>query len=301
MELLAPAKINWFLHVGEKRPDGYHDILSLMQFIDLFDEIELEPHKEIIVESDLNIPATENIAYKAAIRLKQQTGYKDGVRIRIKKNIPPGAGLGGGSSDAASTLMGLNKLWGLGLSTEELIQIGALIGSDIPFFLNGPSAIVKGRGDIIEKIEIKDTHILLLIKPEFSISSAWAYNELDRIRRKKNRGTVEQGSGSFEVFTSTVTFATNSVQKTFLRSSFYNEPLLFRNDLEGPVFKNFPLLRKIKNNLFQKGALYSAMTGSGSVIFGVFKSEQEALEAKDKFKKHWTKIVRTIPVSGIKE
>ncbi len=295
MKLLAPAKINWFLLAGEKRPDGYHDILSLMQFIDLFDEIELEPHEEIIVESDLNIPATENLAYKAAMKVRETTGCKYGVRISIKKNIPPGAGLGGGSSDAASTLIGLNKLWGLGLSTEELTEIGALIGSDIPFFLNGPSAIVKGRGDIIEKIEIKDTYILLLVKPEFSISTAWAYSELDRIRRQnKNSVTEEQETWNSEVLT-------HSSLKTVLRGSFFTEPIFFRNDLEEPVFKSFPFLKDIKNNLSEKGALYSAMTGSGSVIFGVFKSEQEASEAKDKFKKHWTKIVRTIPISIINE
>ncbi len=280
MKLLAPAKINWFLQVGEKRPDGYHDILSLMQFIDLFDEIELEPYEELIVETDLDIPMKENIAYKAAIKLREKTGYKDGVKIRIKKNIPAGAGLGGGSSDAASTLMGLNKLWDLGLSTEELAGIGATIGSDIPFFLNGPSAIVRGRGDIIEKIEIKDTCLLLLVKPEFSISSAWAYDELDRIRRQKEG----QKSGNLEVLTLSSLKTVSSCTELFS----------FRNDLEEPVFRSFPLLREIKKDLTLKGALYSGMTGSGSAIFGVFSSEEEVLKIQDRFKKHWTRIVRTI-------
>ncbi|MFN3739962.1 MAG: 4-(cytidine 5'-diphospho)-2-C-methyl-D-erythritol kinase [Thermodesulfovibrionales bacterium] len=288
MKLLAPAKINWFLHVGKKRPDGYHEILSLMQFIDLFDEIELEPHEEIIIETDLDISVKENIAYKAAIKLRQESGYKDGVKIRIKKNIPPGAGLGGGSSDAAFTLIGLNKLWGLDLPTKELIHIGASIGSDIPFFLKGPSAIVKGRGDIVEKIEIKESCILLLIKPEFGISSTWAYNELDRIRKEKKASRKdEQRPISPEVFTC-------SSLKTAAELFSPDTHFFLRNDLEEPVLRSFPLLREIKNHLYRSGALYSAMTGSGSVIFGVFRSEEEALQIQDKFKKHWTKIVKTI-------
>lgn len=158
MHLLAPAKINWFLHVGNKRADGYHDILSLIQFIDLYDEIEIEPHNsEIIVETELNIPQDENIAYKVASKLKKESGHKDGAKIKIKKNIPLGAGLGGGSSDGASTLIGLNKLWNLDLSIERLSEIGAAVGSDIAFFLNGPAAIVSGRGEVVERIDLKDS------------------------------------------------------------------------------------------------------------------------------------------------
>ncbi|MCX7793735.1 MAG: 4-(cytidine 5'-diphospho)-2-C-methyl-D-erythritol kinase [Thermodesulfovibrionales bacterium] len=287
MKLLAPAKINWFLHVMDKRPDGYHEIMSLMQLINLYDEIEIEPEERLLVETELNIPQEENIAYKAACFLKKETGYKGGAIIRIKKNIPHGAGLGGGSSDAATTLIGLNKIWGLNLSIKELSEIGASLGSDVPFFLKGPAGVVSGRGEIIENIDIKESYVLLLVKPEFFISTAWAYNELERMRAKKEDiiGTEDKG-----------------VIRELIKSSIMNESFLylirdsviFKNDLEIPVFNHYPFLREVKERLINEGSLYAAMTGSGSTIFGIFRTEREALKASKAFQGLWTKIVRTI-------
>lgn len=285
MQLLAPAKINWFLHVGDRRPDGYHDILSLIQFIDLYDEIEIDPHNEIIVETDLNIPQEENIAYKVACKLKKESGYKGGARIKIKKNIPHGAGLGGGSSDGASTLIGLNKLWNLGLSIERLSEIGATVGSDIVLFLNGPAAFVSGRGEIVEKIDLKDSNFLLLIKPALGICTAWAYNEFDRIRMEQASPENLRLAGLKELYI--------SVSRAF-NSKDWSAKDIFKNDLEEPVFRYYPFLKEVKERLLQEGALYSSMTGSGSALFGVFRTEEEAAKASKAFKGFWTKVTRTL-------
>jgi len=264
VHLLAPAKINWFLKVGRKRPDGYHEILSLMQFITLYDELSFTLSEDITVNIEnpemLNIPMEDNLVFKTALRLKEITGSKKGVFIKIKKEIPSGAGLGGGSSDAAVTLKGLNDLWSLGLKQKELMDIASEIGSDVPFFLNGPAAIVRGRGDIIEKIELKDSRILLLVKPDIRISSKWAYSEFDRIKG---------GEGN--------TWDDHTI-----------------NDLEEPVFIRYPELKEIKERLLKSGALYAAMTGSGSALFGVFNTEEEAHKALLNFENLWTKVVKTI-------
>lgn len=257
MRLLAPAKINWFLKVGPKGPDGYHQIVSLMQTITLYDEITIEESDGLTLECD--IPFKENIALKAAMRLKEITGSKRGAHIRIKKEIPAGAGLGGGSSDAATVLMGLNEFWGTGLSRDQLTDIAIEIGSDVPFFLHAPSALVIGRGERIKRWDFPVEAPILLVKPEVSISTAWAYSELDRLREEKD----EEG-----------------------------EFLL--NDLEGPVFMKYPELREIKERLKNSGAIHAAMTGSGSALFGVFREAESARKAQQEFPKLWTRVVKTI-------
>ncbi len=268
MILQAPAKINWFLKVGRKRPDGYHEILSLMQFITLYDELSFTLSEEITVSLEnpemLNIPMEDNLVFKTALKLKEVTDSQKGVFIKIKKEIPSGAGLGGGSSDAAVTLKGLNQLWSLGLNKNELMDIASKIGSDVPFFLNGPAALVRGKGDIVEKVDVKKSRILLLIKPPISISSKWAYSEFDRLKSEGKNDIL------------------------------HNDAI---NDLEEPVFKRYPELKEIKEKLLKSGALFAAMTGSGSTLFGAFRTEEEAFKASLIFKDLWTKVVRTITSS----
>lgn len=279
MILQAPAKINWFLKVGQKRPDGYHEILSLMQFITLYDELSFTPSEDITVSIEnpemLNIPMKDNLVFKAALKLKEITGTVKGASIKIKKEIPSGAGLGGGSSDAAVTLKGLNDLWSLGLKNNELMDIASRLGSDVPFFLNGPAAVVRGRGDIVERINLKESYILLLVKPPISISSSWAYSELDRVRGTSivNLPSVDMSVGE---------------SKLGLWSS------NLHNDLEEPVFISYPELKEIKEKLLKSGALYTAMTGSGSTLFGVFRTDEDAHKVSLNFKDLWTKVVRTI-------
>jgi 4-diphosphocytidyl-2-C-methyl-D-erythritol kinase len=285
VQLLAPAKINWFLKVGRKRPDGYHEILSLMQFITLYDELSFTLSEDITVNIEnpemLNIPMEDNLVFKTALRLKEITGSKKGVFIKIKKEIPSGAGLGGGSSDAAVTLKGLNDLWSLGLKQKELMDIASEIGSDVPFFLNGPAAIVRGRGDIIEKIELKDSRILLLVKPDIRISSKWAYSEFDRIKGGEGNSPFNSPS-----------YLKRGKGGVSGKSNCWDDHII--NDLEEPVFMRYPELKEIKERLLKSGALYAAMTGSGSTLFGVFNTEEEAHKALLNFENLWTKVVKTI-------
>ena len=146
LSLNAPAKINWFLGVAGKRDDGYHNIVSLMQCISLYDTLTFDHADSVEITSYLDIPVRDNIVHKAASRLKEYTSCRKGADISLKKNVPVSAGLGGGSSDAACTLLGLNELWGLGLGKKRLSSIASEIGSDVPFFLNGPVAVVEGKG-----------------------------------------------------------------------------------------------------------------------------------------------------------
>ena len=169
--LRAPAKINWFLQIVGRRPDGFHDIASLMQCVSLYDEISLAHSDSLAVETNMKIPTRENIVYKAASLLRDRVSYRKGVHITLRKKIPAGSGLGGGSSDAACVLSGLNRLWGLRLSRSELIQIGAEAGSDIPFFLGGPVAFVRGKGERLRRVRLTSSAVLLIVKPR--ISGRW--------------------------------------------------------------------------------------------------------------------------------
>lgn len=174
---IAPAKVNLTLEIIGKRNDGYHDIESVMQTIDICDvltfwendwiqvvpEYSGLPEKDMLFGEDNNNYLFDNLVYRAALLLKQETGYPGGALIQLRKNIPSAAGLGGGSSDAAATLRGLNQLWKLGLTLEELLGLGAKIGSDVPYFIYGGTCMVKGRGEKVEKLEAVDTKWMAVI------------------------------------------------------------------------------------------------------------------------------------------
>ena len=170
LTLKAFAKINLTLEVLGKRDDGYHDIVSIMQTVDLSDTVVVEPSSELSVECDAaEIPREENLALRAAEVLRNSTGCQDGARITLEKRIPISAGLGGGSSDAAATLKGLNRLWGTGLSTEELMPIAAEIGSDVPFFLHGGTAMVAGRGEQVRPLPTPELNDIVLLSPPIDL------------------------------------------------------------------------------------------------------------------------------------
>jgi 4-diphosphocytidyl-2-C-methyl-D-erythritol kinase len=182
LRVLAPAKVNLFLEVLGKRPDGYHEIATLMMAIDLTDVLDLSPSEDGSLsltcdEPDLST-GPDNLVLKAALRLRAKTGTMSGATIRLTKRIPWAAGLGGGSSDAAATLKGLNELWKLGLSREELSAIGAELGSDVPFFLNGNAAWCTGRGEIIEPVAIGRPLDLVLVKPPEALATAEVYRHV---------------------------------------------------------------------------------------------------------------------------
>ena len=175
LELRAHAKVNLTLEVLGKRDDGYHEIASVVQTIDLHDTLTLETADELALECDRpELASPENLAFKAAALLKEETGYGNGASIHIQKRIPVSAGLGGGSSDAAAALVGLNRLWGLGLTTERLLPLAARLGSDVPFFLHGGTAMVRGRGELVRPMPPADLAWFVVLSPAIDVSDKTA-------------------------------------------------------------------------------------------------------------------------------
>ncbi|MBI2139583.1 4-(cytidine 5'-diphospho)-2-C-methyl-D-erythritol kinase [Candidatus Woesearchaeota archaeon] len=271
MMLKAHAKVNLTLNILRRRNDGFHEISSIFQEVTLFDEIALEPLAEDKVILTCNIKELENednLCYRAAMLLKEVFQIPKGAQITLKKNIPIGAGLGGGSSDAAAVLMGLNTLWGINLPEKDLLKIAAAIGSDVPFFIVGGSCAVSGKGEIVEKISLPQMDFLIVF-PGFSIPTKEAYAEFDRYcGKEKCREALEDGSSKDEVYA----HQELSCPK-------------FHNDFEPATFTKYPELKKIKEGLQMKGAVQSLLSGSGSSVFGIFDSQKNLKEAFAHFKK----------------
>ncbi len=304
LSLNAPAKINWFLNVLGLRDDGFHEIRSLMQKISLYDMLTFSPSNDLTLQSDTSIPVEQNLVYKAALLLKSTCGIDKGALITLNKNIPAGAGLGGGSSDAASTLLGLNKLWSLNLSTGHLCNIAEQLGSDVPFFLYGPIASSHGRGEKITPCKIKKTTNLLIVKPPFPVSTAWVYREYkNRIQntgyRRQNTEVRSQDTVDFQTYEK-LTKKDNEADNIdyFIRliekAEFGDLADILTNDLESVTIKSFPVISEIKNRLKEQGAIFSLMSGSGPAVFGIFHSAEEAEKASKAFKDYWTMAVQTL-------
>lgn len=263
-EIYSPAKVNLFLKVLKKRSDGYHDIITIMQPVSIYDEILLDitDGSGIFIESDnKNIPLDRtNLAYRAAETFLNETGIKRQIHIKIKKNIPVAAGLGGGSSNAASVLMGLNKITSSKLSKDELMKIGAGLGSDVPFFISGRSVIATGRGEKLEEIEIPKFWYIL-INPGFHVSTAWAYENLPLTKNKED------------------------INISLLKKRLENFSIDYlANDLEKVTAKKYPQIEEIKVFLKGLGAKGSLMSGSGPTVFGIFEDEGATRNAYDRIK-----------------
>ncbi len=292
LTIKAPAKINWFLKVLRRREDGFHEIQSLMQKVSLHDEISFELSKDLLIETDADIPVKENLIYKAATLLMDSVQVDKGAVIRLKKEIPMGAGLGGGSSDAAAVLMGLNSLWSLGLSIERLCGIAERIGSDVPFFLRGPISYVHGRGEKLESCHAEKTVNILLVKPLFGVSTAWAYGAF-----AENRSLY--GENELDIQSSWLTkkaLKVNNIRhfiRIFEKAELNGLNGFELNDLESIVTNNFPAIAEIKDELTGHGAEFSLMSGSGSTVFGVFNTRRDAEKASLKFEEYWTSVVET--------
>jgi 4-diphosphocytidyl-2-C-methyl-D-erythritol kinase len=274
--LKAPAKINWFLFVIGKRQDRYHNIQSLMQCVSLYDTLSIEESDNIDILTESDIPPENNLVYKAALLLKESYGPKKGALITLKKNIPIAAGLGGGSSDAAAALRGLNSLWELNVPEAELASLGASLGSDIPFFLNSTAALVEGRGEMITPVELNTPHILLIVKPTLGIGAGWAYSNLNELSKPLDGNLTQAFVEALE----------NKDYPTLC--------VMVSNDLEVPVFKKYMEIRELKDRMLECGASLSAMSGSGSCVFGLFKARNIAEEAAASFPQCWTAVVETI-------
>jgi 4-diphosphocytidyl-2-C-methyl-D-erythritol kinase len=285
--LNPPAKINWSLYVLGQRSDGYHNIISLMQCIGLYDTITIRPSSVIELHTDMKMPAEQNLVFKAALALREVAGTAQGAQIHLKKGIPSGAGLGGGSSDAAYALIGLNRMWGLKLGTDTLKRIGGSLGSDVPFFLDNPASLAQGRGEILVPQHIFGPRTLLLIKPEASIPTAWAYKALADSRRTESAipdlTNTEEKLNNIKL----IVEALNSGSLSLLRS-------LLHNDFEGVVIEKHPVIGEIKERLLAAGALAALLSGSGSSVFGLFEDKESADQASHLFLSFWNRVVNTL-------
>jgi 4-diphosphocytidyl-2-C-methyl-D-erythritol kinase len=291
--LKAPAKINWFLYILGLRNDGFHEIQSLIQKISLYDILKFSESKDLILKTNTDIPLKQNLVYKAAKLLKKEYKIKEGVSIHLKKNIPIGAGLGGGSSDAAATLTGLNKLWSLNLSTKQLSEVAEQIGSDVPFFLNGSLSFVHGRGEKLIRKRAQRVMDVLLVKPPFTVSTAWAYKSFSEDQNTKipipssedpKLTKKQEKINNIEHFIRIIERAEVRNIATGVAS----------NDLEFVTIKKFPIIAEIKEKLLEQGAVFSLMSGSGPTVFGVFDSHSMAEKASRVFDGLWTAVTRTL-------
>ncbi|MCX8116460.1 MAG: 4-(cytidine 5'-diphospho)-2-C-methyl-D-erythritol kinase [Desulfobacterota bacterium] len=256
--VLAPAKVNLRLEVLRKRPDGYHEIRTIFQKISLFDSLRfsLRPGRGIRITTDHpTLPTGErNLVYRAVKAFLKETRHSLSVEIHIKKGIPIGAGLGGGSSDAAAGLDALNRLLKTPISRKRLMEMGREIGADVPFFLFNGSAIGRGVGDRLRKIELP-RYFYVLIYPNFEVSTRWAYENFILTKRR------------------------NHFNLQWLLRSKKRIPKLLRNDLEGVVSQRYPEISLMKEMLLAEGAKGALMSGSGPTVFGLFNEEGEAQEA----------------------
>lgn len=269
------AKINLSLEIGRKLPNNYHELNSVFHQIDLHDKISIKKLKQnkITIKSNIKeIQNKNNLAYKAASSLKNRYKIKGGIEININKNIPLQSGLGGGSSNAASTLIAFNKFFNLKLNKYELIKLASKIGSDVPFFIEGKTCLVSGTGDEIKKINSNLKLNFILINPNINISTKLAYNLLDKERKRL------------------IKYNKNELIKALIQEDIYKVAKNLHNDFEEIMIKKYPIIKKIKKDLIKNNALNALMSGSGSAIFGIFKNKNEAIKSFMRLKKTYSSI-----------
>lgn len=256
--LPAFAKINWFLKVLGKREDGFHELFTAFQTVSLCDKLSFTESDNLYLScNDPNIPINdENLIIKAAKVLQERFKINKGAEIYLEKNIPSPGGLGGGSADCAVALLGLLKLWNLKISLRELTEIGKNLGSDVPFFFTGGTALGKGRGTEIEEIEEIEEKYMIIVTPNINIHTPLAFSKL-------NAPHLTNLSSK-----SILKICCDEAQK--LRSR--REALI--NDFELVIYEIEPELKRIKENLLECGAQSALMSGSGASIFGIFENEE---------------------------
>ena len=267
LEIDVPAKINLWLEILRKRSDGYHNLSSLMLPIDVHDRIELRIHsgEGISLEcTDPLVPSDAgNLVWKAAELFMQAAGISKGLHIRLEKHIPSGAGLGGGSSDAAGVLLALNRLMGTPVSAERLHELARKLGADVAFFLYRRPSLATGIGEKLEAVEGVPDYPLVLVKPPVTVSTAWVYRSL-----KLTRGESRIKLRSFQ-------------------DSPWRLGEFLQNDLESVTLEAYPQLRQIKEWLMHQGAVGALMSGSGPTVFGVFSDGERAASVGELAKGTW--------------
>jgi 4-diphosphocytidyl-2-C-methyl-D-erythritol kinase len=255
MLLRAFAKINLDLRILGRRDDGYHELRTIFQAIDWYDEILIEPAKHFEFSAPGTPEDESNLIVRAVRAYEQLAGITANVRIKVTKSVPIGRGLGGGSADAAATFIGLQRIYKRSLPFEEIPTVLRALGSDVPFFTLGGRASGVGRGDEVYKLEDSTDYWLLVVDPDVMINTKEAYSWL----------TVPDKSNIIGSFCAT--------------SGSGCETDVWTNDFEGPVFQRYPQLARIKDELLQAGAYRAALSGSGSAIFGQFQMVSEAARA----------------------
>lgn len=263
VSLKAHAKINLHLEVLGKRSDGFHDLVSVFAPISLADELLMQripDKKECKVLSPLAELPVENTITRAYEEFKNFTGISEGVSVRILKRIPEGAGLGGGSSDAASVLLGLNDMFSADLKEEDLRAIALKIGSDVPFFLGNGAAVVKGRGEEIKRLSLFSDYFGILIYPGIKSATPRAYSLLGRKESEIRKPAFDP--------------------ELFCGKDCREWP--FFNSFEDVLFNEYPAIKKAKLDLLKYGADFALMSGAGSSVFGLFKDEKTAENAYSK-------------------
>ncbi len=284
--MLASAKLNLFLHIGPIRPDRYHDVDSLVVFTEFGDDVRIEPSTDIELSIDgpfaagLQSDNEDNLVLRAAHLLEAKTGSKKGAHLTLEKNIPIAAGVGGGSSDAAATLRGLNEFWSLGLGDNEILELAEALGADVPVCFRQNPAWMEGIGEILSEGPSLPLLHLLLVNPNIPLSTGKVFATFDEsaviapLRMEKERPRS---------FGSTVELV-----------SFLND---HRNDLEAPAIHLCPEIEEVKSSLEQQGSTFTRMSGSGPTCFGVFDSgaaaEAAAKELQSRHPQWWIKPTRT--------
>ena len=266
---MSHAKTNLGLQVLNKREDGYHNLHSLFMEIDLADELSFREASELKLDIEgANLPLDENNLITKAYRLirSKVEDVQSEYSIHLKKKIPIGGGLGGGSSNAATVLTTLNQLWGLNLREDELENMSKSLGADVPFFIKGGIQLIEGIGDLLSPIDpapMKDLQFILVIPP-IHISTPWAYRALNK---------------------------TLQPDKSRPKFAPLSKPMnweLFDNDFERIIYETYPEIRETKVNLQKAGALYAGLSGSGSTVFGVFDNLQKAKSILEQFYQYQT-------------
>lgn len=310
VKTLAPAKINIGLSIGGIRDDGYHNIATVIQTVGLYDKIAMEeaPEYEFIC-TNFNFPAGEvNLCEKAYAVFCRATGIKRGVRIVLEKQIPVGAGLGGGSSDAGAVIVGLNRLWGCGLSPAELTKMAAEIGSDTAFFTaeHRGSALCRGRGEEVIPIETVFEGWVVIVFMGIHISTTWAYKTIDNNLTNSEKNVNLEG---YILSCFPVLKGLNDVNRSGRRGISRRPPigknisermdrpdiLRLKNDFEPIVFAAHPELKEAVLFLQRQGASFSSLSGSGSAVFGLFSAKAEAEKAAKLLPAYPLKVLAATP------
>ena len=286
LKVASPAKINLYLRILGKRSDGYHELETVMLPLDFGDQITLQLRKTgLTLECDHpSLPTDDsNLALRAAKELAQAFGVENGAKIVLKKRTPLAAGLGGGSSNAASVLMGLNRLWNLNAPSEKLHEVAARLGSDVNFFMVGGAAFCRGRGEKIEPIACKFSGAILLVNPGFGISTKWAYASWANANQE-SRLTGNPPEASL-------------LLRALAEGDLAGVSQCLFNSLETPSIRKFPVLELLKKAMREDGAAGTLMSGSGATVFGLFAdtkvAERSAQRICEQFgPSMWTQVTK---------